>query len=402
MSTALKVALLTREFPPDVYGGAGVHVEHLAEALAPLIDVKVHCFGKPRPSQLAVAYEPWSALPSHLGGAALRVMSVDLAMAAAVAGADLVHSHTWYTNLAGHLAKLLHGIPHVVTSHSLEPLRPWKQEQLGGGYALSRFCERTALEGADAIVAVSEAMRNDLLLAYPTVDPARVKVIFNGVDADAYQPRAATGVLAELGIDPGRPMVLFVGRISRQKGVFHLLEAARHLDPAAHLVLCAASPDTEALGLEMADRVERLGREREGVVWIAEALPRPAVVELMNHAAVFVCPSVYEPFGLVNAEAMACEAPVVASATGGIPEIVLDGKTGYLVPFESSAEDFAPADPAQFARDLAGRVNALLADPDTARRFGLSGRQRVIDRFSWPAVARDTAALYRHVLAEEA
>lgn len=395
----MKVALLTREFPPDVYGGAGVHVEHLARELATSMEVEVHCFGQPRQSGLvAAAYEPWDALPGP-AASALRVMSVNLAMAAGVEGADILHSHTWYANLGGHLGKLLFDLPHVVTSHSLEPLRPWKQEQLGGGYALSLFCERTAIEQADAVIAVSEAMRADILSVYPLLDPARVSVIHNGVDAEAYWPDPCTTALQRLGIDLDRPIVLFVGRITRQKGVFHLLEAARHFDPLAQLVLCAASPDTEELALEMRRRLESLRASRGGVVWVEEPLPRSEVVQLMSHAAAFVCPSVYEPFGLVNVEAMACEAPVVASTAGGIPEIVRHGETGYLVPLELADDGLAPVDPARFALDLAQRVNELIADPPTARRFGKAGRWRVLEQFSWPAIAKRTIALYERVLA---
>ncbi|MGH9120369.1 MAG: glycogen synthase [Acidimicrobiales bacterium] len=387
----MKIALLTREFPPEVYGGAGVHVEHLAAELASLVDVGVYCFGKPRSSPLVAAtYQPWELLAETSEGAALRVMSVDLAMAAGVAGADLVHSHTWYANLGGHLAKLLHGITHVATTHSLEPLRPWKREQLGGGYVLSQFCERTGLEGADAIVAVSHAMREDVLRVYPSLDPAKVSVIFNGVDANVYRPTASTTTLERLGVDSSRPMVLFVGRITRQKGVFHLLRAAPELDPGAQLVLCATAPDTPAIGEEMRARVIELQKERKDVIWVDEAVPREGVVELMSHASVFVCPSVYEPFGLVNVEAMACAAPVVATAVGGITEIVRDGETGYLVPLSD--------DPGAFARALAARINLLLEDPARARRFGEAGRHRVEHHFSWPSVARATADLYTKLL----
>ncbi|HEX6596452.1 MAG TPA: glycogen synthase [Acidimicrobiales bacterium] len=390
----MRVALLTREFPPEVYGGAGVHVEHLVPELARLVDVDVHCFGGERESPLvAGTYTPWSALA---GSAALEVMSVDLAMAAAVASADVVHTHTWYANLAGHLAKLLHGIPHVMTSHSIEPLRPWKADQLGGGYALSLFCERTAVEAADAIVAVSAATRTDLLRVYPALDPGRVHVIHNGVDTNTYRPDPGTSALSRLGVDPSRPYVLFVGRITRQKGIFHLLAAASEFDPAAQVVLCAAAPDSEAEGEEVRRRVADLRKQRDGVVWIEAHLPRPDVVQLFSHAAVFVCPSVYEPFGLVNVEAMACGAPVVATATGGIPEILVDGETGYLVPLGGTVVD-GPADPALFAATLAAHVNRLLNDRATARRFGEAGRRRVVERFSWTAVALRTADLYAQV-----
>ena len=394
----MTVALLTREFPPDVYGGAGVHVEYLARELERHVSVAVHCFGPPRSSPLvAGTYEPWSLLagdaPHH---GALRHLSVDLAMAAGVEGADLVHSHTWYANLGGHLAKLLYSIPHVVTSHSLEPLRPWKAEQLGGGYALSSFAERTAVEGADAVIAVSAQMRRDLLGCYPAVDPERVAVIHNGIDTEEYTPDRGTAVLARWGIDPGRPSVVFVGRITRQKGLVHLLDAAEHLDPAAQLVLCAGAPDTAALAAEVEAKVGAL-RGARPVVWIPVMLPRADVVQLLSHATVFCCPSIYEPFGLVNIEAMACEAPVVAAAVGGIPEIVVED-TGVLVPFEVGDDPFgSPAQPARFARELAAAINDLVGDPQRARALGRAGRERVLEHFSWPAVAARTAELYRSV-----
>jgi starch synthase len=392
----VRVALLTREFPPEVYGGAGVHVENLARELAKLvgldldIDVEVHCFGAPRPSPLVAAtYEPWSALAGRVGAGALQPLSIDLLMAQAVEGVDLVHSHTWYTNLGGHLAKLMHDIPHVVTTHSLEPLRPWKRDQLGGGYEVSKFCERTALLGADAVIAVSSAMRDDVLRTYPGVDPDRLVVIHNGVDPSDYQPDSGTDAVIRHGIDPDRPSVVFVGRITAQKGILELLEAAASLDPSAQLVLCAAAPDNPEIEAAVAAGVDRLRTGgRDGVVWIDEALPRWEAVQVLSHASVFVCPSQYEPFGLVNIEAMACGAPVVATATGGIPEIVVDGETGYLV---------APGP--DFVDDLADRINALLKDPATARRFGEAGRRRVLDHFTWPAIARQTAELYQRVIA---
>ena len=328
----MRVALLTREYPPEIYGGAGVHVDHLSRELARLVDLQIHCFGRPRGGGVQ-AYQPWSAFEA--GGpeaAALAAMSVDLLMAQGVGGADLVHSHTWYTNLGGHLAKLLYAIPHVITSHSLEPLRPWKAEQLGGGYALSLFCERTALEAADAVIAVSGAMRDDVLHAYPAVEPERVTVIHNGIDPDKYKPDLGTEALERLGVDPARPIVMFLGRVTRQKGVDHLLDAAVWIDPAAQMLFCAGAADTPALGEEMRSRAADLGASRGGIVWVEEMLPRRDVVQLLSHASVFVCPSTYEPFGLINLEAMACEAAVVATATGGIPEVVVDGETGWLVP----------------------------------------------------------------------
>jgi len=399
----MRVAMLSREYPPEVYGGAGVHVEYLARELAHLVDLEVHCFGAPRPagppgSPPVVAHPTWSALAGddrHLG--ALRTVATDLSIAAGVKGADLVHSHTWYANLAGHLAKLLYGIPHVVSVHSLEPLRPWKVEQLGGGYHVSRFCERTALEGADRIVAVSAGMAADVIAVYPTIDAGRVRVIRNGIDTEQYRPDPATDVLAAYGVDPGRPSVIFVGRITRQKGVPHLLDAAPAIDPAAQLVLCAGAPDTPELGREVSEKVDRLRRERGGIIWIEKMLERREVVQLLTHATTFICPSVYEPLGIVNLEAMACETAVVATATGGIPEVVADGETGLLVPFDSDGGG-GPRDPARFAADIAERVNRLLADPGLAERMGRAGRQRTIEQFSWTAIAAETAALYAELV----
>lgn len=395
----MRVAILTREYPPEVYGGAGVHVEYLVRALRDRVDVDVHCFGEPRDG-VAATYRPWEALAGeapHLS--ALRTMSVDLSMAAGVEGAALVHSHTWYANLAGHLAKLLYGIPHVVTTHSLEPLRPWKAEQLGGGYALSSFCERTALEHADAVVAVSEGMRADILRCYPAVDPERVVVIHNGIDPDEYRPDPTTHVLERHGVDGSRPYVVFAGRITRQKGVVHLLEAARHFAPEVQLVLCAGEPDTPEIAAEVRGLVDELRASRSGVLWIERMLPRPEVIQLLSHARAFVCPSIYEPFGIVNVEAMGCGAPVVASAVGGIPEIVVDGETGFLVRFEPGADAFGtPRDRDAFARALADRVNRLAADPDLARRMGDAGRARVLEHFTWSRIAARTAELYRTLL----
>jgi alpha-maltose-1-phosphate synthase len=388
-----RVALLTREFPPEVYGGAGVHVEHLASALGGLVDVEVHCFGAPRSSPLvAGTYRPWPDLPAGGGdGGALGVVSADLAIAAAVGGADLVHSHTWYANLAGHLAGLVHGVPHVMTAHSLEPRRPWKAEQLGGGYAVSSFCERTAIESADAVVAVSTAMRDDILGAYPAVEPERVHVVPNGIDVDAYRPVPAGDALARFGIDPGRPTVLFVGRMTRQKGIDLLLAAGDRIDREAQLVLCAGAPDTSAVGDELRAAAAALAARRGAVVWIEAMVPRSDVAQLMSHATVFVCPSVYEPFGLINLEAMACGTAVVATATGGITDVVVDGETGVLVPFDA-------ARPQPYVATLADRVNELLGDPSRAAAMGRAGRARVVERFTWPAVAARTVEVYRGVL----
>jgi starch synthase len=323
----MQVALLTREFPPEVYGGAGVHIENLASSLAALgsVAVGVHCFGAPRSSPLvSSSYTPWPAVTSGSGGGALGPLSVDLLMAQGVLGSDIVHSHTWYTNMAGHLAKLMYGIPHVVTTHSLEPLRPWKREQLGPGYDVSRWCERTAIESADAVIAVSAGMRDDVLQVYPAVSPERVAVIYNGVDPLVYQPTSSIDALIRHGIDPDRPSVVFLGRITEQKGILELLAAAPLIDPSAQLVLCAASPDTPEIEAAVASAVKSLSSSRSGVIWISSPLPRPDAIQVLSHASVFVCPSRYEPFGLVNIEAMACGAPVVATATGGIPEIVVD------------------------------------------------------------------------------
>ena len=371
----LKVALLTREYPPEVYGGAGVHVEYLARALAPLVDLTVHCQGAPRDT--AVAHEPWPALHDQV----LRVFSADLSMADAVAGAGLVHSHTWYANLAGHLASLHYGIPHVVTAHSLEPLRPWKAEQLGGGYALSSWAERVAVTSAAAVVAVSDGMANDIRAAYPDISPERIRVIRNGIDTIEYAPDAGTDVLVKHGVDLSRPYVIFVGRITRQKGLPVLLRAAAMLDPSAQLVLCAGAADTAELRGEVSDLVAGLRASRSGVIWIPDMLPRPEIVQLLTHALAFVCPSVYEPLGIVNLEAMACGTAVVASRVGGIPEVVDGGVTGLLVP---------PDDPAS----LADALNALLRDPGRAEAFGLAGRERAVTSFSWDSVAARTVALY--------
>jgi alpha-maltose-1-phosphate synthase len=389
----MRVDLLSREYPPEVYGGAGVHVEYLARELRELCEVRVQAFGAPRDEPGVTGFRVPGGLES--ANAALQVLGVDLEMAAACAGADLVHSHTWYANLAGHVAKLLHGVPHVLTTHSLEPLRPWKAEQLGGGYAISSWAERTAVLAADAVVAVSEGMRRDVLACYPEVDPARVTVLHNGIDTAEYAPDPGTDVLRAFGVDPSRPSVMFVGRITRQKGLPYLLRAARSFDPSVQLVLCAGAPDTPEIAAEVEGLVEGLRRDRDGVVWIAEMLPRPKVVQLLSHASVFVCPSIYEPMGIVNLEAMACEAPVVATATGGIPEVVADGETGLLVPLEQVADGSGlPVDPERFVADLASAVNALLAEPDRAAAMGKAGRERTISLFSWPRIAERTRELY--------
>jgi alpha-maltose-1-phosphate synthase len=381
-----------------------VHVEYLARELAGLVDLTVHCWGDEREAAeggpAVRAYRPWEALAGPGGSAAaLEAVSIDLAMARGAEGSSLVHSHTWYANLGGHLAKLLYGIPHVATVHSLEPMRPWKEEQLGGGYAVSSFCERTALEAADAIVAVSREQARDVLACYPAIDPARISVIYNGIDTDRYRPDPGTDVLLRHGIDPERPSVVFVGRITRQKGVVYALDAALRFAPGAQFVLCAGAPDTPEIAAEISSRVARVREERGDIVWIDSMLPRAEVVQIVSHASVFLCPSIYEPLGIVNLEAMACETAVVATATGGIPEVVEDGATGLLVPFEPRADGSRdPVDPERFASDIAERVNELLADPARARRMGEAGRRRAIEHFGWPAIAAETVALYERLL----
>jgi starch synthase len=388
----MRIDLLTREYPPEVYGGAGVHVEYLARDLRRAADVRVHCWGADRGEPGVSAHR----VPDTLAAAnpALQTMGIDLGMAAACAGTDVVHSHTWYANLAGHVAKLLYGVPHVTTTHSLEPLRPWKAEQLGGGYALSSWCERTALLGADAVIAVSAGMRRDVLTLYPDVDPDRVQVVHNGIDTTEYSPDPATDIVRSYGVDPARPIVLFVGRITRQKGLPYLLRAARGFAPDAQLVLLAGAPDTPEIAAEVTALVEELRGVRSGVVWIEQMLHRTQVVQFLSAATVFVCPSIYEPMGIVNLEAMACQTAVVATATGGIPEVVADTETGLLVPIVAGL-DGTPTDPERFVRDMAQRVNVVLTDPAQARAFGEAGRRRAVDYFSWSAIAEQTIELYR-------
>jgi starch synthase len=388
----MKAILLTREYPPEVYGGAGVHVEYLARELRRRIDLEVRCFGQPRDD--AVAFEPWDGLDG--ASPPLRTMSVDLAMAADADGASVVHSHTWYAIFGGHLTKLLHGIPHVVTTHSLEPMRPWKAEQLGaGGYALSSFCERTGVLDADAVIAVSNAMREDVLRAYPDVDPARVTVVYNGIDTEQYKPDPRTDVLGKHGVRTDVPTVLFVGRITRQKGIVHLLDAAHEVHANTQFVFAAGAPDEPEIERATRDRAQRLRAERD-VVWIEEMLPKEEVIQLLTHATVFCVPSIYEPLGIVNLEAMACETAVVASAVGGIPEVVVDGETGLLVPVELGP-DGNPVDPGRFASDFAHRIDELLADPARAEAMGITGRARAVEHFSWGTIAEETIALYRRL-----
>ena len=384
----MRVAVLTREFPPYVYGGAGVHVDFLVKELRRSTDqvtVEVHATGEPRDGAATYA-EDDPRMPG--ANPALRIMSADLAMAAALGGLDVVHSHTWYANLAGHVASLLYGIPHVVTAHSLEPLRPWKAEQLGGGYRLSSWVEKTAFESAAAVIAVSRGMRSDILGCYPAVDPERVHVVYNGVDTGFYRPVDDTDILDRLGIDPDRPSVVFVGRITRQKGVPHLLRAALRIDPTIQLVLLAGAADTAELAAETDELVDRLRSERTGVVLVSEMLPREDVRQVLSNATVFCCPSVYEPLGIVNLEAMACSTAVVASAVGGIPEVVDDGVTGLLVPYDS-------ADPGAFEAGLATAIDELASDPARAAAMGHAGRSRAVAEFGWDAVAARTVEVYR-------
>ncbi len=387
----MRVGVITREWPPDVYGGAGVHVEHLVAALRELPggpEIDVHCFGGPRADATGHAVPP--GLASANG--ALQAVGIDVEMAAALGGADLVHSHTWYANTGGLLAQLVHGAAHVVTAHSLEPRRPWKADQLGGGYRLSSWVERTAYQTADAVIAVSRGMKADVLDVYPELDPAKVHVVGNGVDAEAYRPIEDPDVVRSMGVDPDRPYALFVGRITRQKGLMHLLAAAEQLPSEAALVLCAGAPDTPAERQAVADAVAELQTRRSGVVWIEEMVPRDKLVPLITGATVFVVPSVYEPLGIVNLEAAACGTAVVASAVGGIPEVVDDGRTGLLVPYDAE-------DATGFAAGLAARVSELLADPARAADMGRAGRERVLAEFGWPAIAQQTVQVYERVLA---
>jgi starch synthase len=389
----MRVAMMTREYPPEVYGGAGVHVTELVAQLRHLCEVDVHCMGVPRETAFAHQPDPALALADPPANPALSTLSADLRMAHAAAGASVVHSHTWYTGMAGHLAAMLHAVPHVLTAHSLEPMRPWKAEQLGGGYRVSLWVEKTAVEAADAVIAVSAGMRQDVLSAYPALDPSRVHVVKNGVDTAVWHPTPPDpeeSVLAELGVDPSRPMVAFVGRITRQKGVPHLIAAAHRFDPAVQLVLCAGAPDTPEIAAEVRTAVDELAATRTGVFWVRDFLPVHEISEILSAATAFVCPSVYEPLGIVNLEAMACGTAVVASDVGGIPEVVDDGVTGTLVHHD-------PNDPRGFEADLAEAVNALVEDPARAARYGAAGRQRCIDEFSWARIAEQTVEIYRKV-----
>ncbi|WP_299057342.1 glycogen synthase [uncultured Nocardioides sp.] len=401
----MRVDVLSKEYPPEIYGGAGVHVAELVRALraVPDVDARVHCFGAPRDEAGTTAYADLAELSGANG--AITTLGVDLAMVGGCAGADLVHSHTWYANMAGHLASLLHGVPHVVSAHSLEPMRPWKAEQLGGGYAVSSWVEKTAYEAAAGIIAVSAAMRDDVLRSYPDVDPARVHVVHNGIDTDLWSPVTDPDRVRSHGVDPDRPSVIFVGRITRQKGLPLFLRAAAQLPPEVQLVLCAGAPDTPEIMAEVRGLVDGLAAERDGVVWIDEMLPRADVVALLSAATVFACPSVYEPLGIVNLEAMACETAVVATATGGIPEVVVstgsttDSPTGWLVPIEQVQDGTGtPVDPEKYVADLGAALVDAVSDPDRAREYGVAGRRRAQESFSWPAIAERTLEIYRSLV----
>lgn len=393
----MRVDIVTKEYPPAIYGGAGVHAAELVRSLRESgTDVQVRAFGDQREEPGTHAYDVPAELAS--ANAAVQTMGVDLAMVSDIAGADVVHSHTWYANFAGHIAGLLHGIPHIVTAHSLEPLRPWKAEQLGGGYAVSSFIEKTAYEGAAAVIAVSGGMRDDILRSYPALDPDKVHVIYNGIDVDQWQPIIDADVLAKFGIDPDRPSVVFVGRITRQKGLPYLLRAARLLPADVQLILCAGAPDTQEIMDEVRGLVSELRTERDGVVWIEDMLPRRELSAILTSATTFVCPSIYEPLGIVNLEAMACGAAVVGTATGGIPEVVVDGVTGRLVPIEQVTDGTGtPVDPDKYVADLARVMTEVVSDPEQAKAYGAAGRERATTDFSWAQIASQTRALYESV-----
>ncbi|MGF9661709.1 glycogen synthase [Arthrobacter crystallopoietes] len=397
----MRIDIVTKEFPPEIYGGAGVHVAELSRVLAGKVDLNVHAFGKERPADFHGASVRSYAVPEGLGTAnpAVQTLGVDLEILSGIEGADLVHSHTWYANMAGHLAGLLHGIPHVLSAHSLEPLRPWKAEQLGGGYALSSWVERTAYEAAAAIIAVSHGMRADILRCYPQVDPDKVKVVHNGIDVALWQRDDNDDAVRALGIDPERPSVVFVGRNTRQKGVPYLLRAADRLPPEVQLVLCLGAADTPELAAETTRLIDGLKSRRDGVVLIERMLPRNELIQVLSHATAFACPSVYEPLGIVNLEAMACGAAVVASATGGIPEVVEDGVTGTLVPLQQVQDGTGtPLDPEKFVADFAAALTATVTDPALAKRQGEAGRRRAEEHFSWASIAESTLEVYRGVL----
>ncbi|HZC43422.1 MAG TPA: glycogen synthase [Acidobacteriaceae bacterium] len=400
----LRVGLMTREYPPNVYGGAGVHVEYLSRELAKKMEVEVHCWGDQWVDEgnLQVrGAEPWTELTQgsqEKFDTALAAFSLNLLQMKSLANIDIIHTHTWYVSMAGFLAKKLFKIPFVLTTHSLEPLRAWKAEQLGSGYAMSSWMERTAILDADAVIAVSNGTKADILRVYPELSPEKVHVIYNGIDLAEYDQTSDNSALVKYGVDPSRPYVLFVGRITRQKGVTHLVDAIRYLPSNTQVVLCAGAPDTPEIAAEMRQKVAEAKATHPHVVWIEKMVTKPEVIQLYSHARVFCCPSVYEPFGIINLEAMACHAPVVASATGGILEVVVDGETGTLVPFAADPRTGFPSDPDQFARDLAAKISDLFADPQKCRRFGEAGRRRVEERFAWSTIADQTIELYRRLI----
>lgn len=401
----MRAVLFTREYPPNVYGGAGVHVEYLSRELAKLIEVEVECWGEQHldHGNLHVrGDQPWDKISTGTDGkfkAALEALSLNLLQVRALSGVDIVHTHTWYVSMAGFLAKKLYKVPFVLTTHSLEPLRAWKAEQLGAGYDLSSWIERTAILDADAVIAVSQGTKEDILRVYP-VDPAKVHVIYNGIDLNEYRQTSETSALEKYGVDRSKPYVLFVGRITRQKGVTHLVDAIPHMPPDTQIVLCAGAPDTPEIAAEMRAKVEAAKKVNPNVIWIEKMVTKPEVIQFYSHARVFCCPSVYEPFGIINLEAMACKAPVVASATGGIKEVVVDGETGYLVPFESDPATGFPLHAEKFASDLGANVSKLLADPEKCKAFGEAGRKRVEEIFSWTAIAEQTVELYKKLITE--
>ncbi|MCC3264963.1 glycogen synthase [Arthrobacter gengyunqii] len=397
----MRVDIVSKEFPPEVYGGAGVHVAELSRVLAEHVDLRVHCFGAPRAADFHGARVSTYGVPAELDASnpAVQTLGTDLEILQGLEGADLVHSHTWYANMAGHLGSLLYGIPHVLSAHSLEPLRPWKAEQLGGGYALSSWVEKTAYDAAAAIIAVSEGMRQDILRSYPEVDPGKVRVVHNGIDVELWHPDADPDAVAALGIDPERPSVVFVGRNTRQKGLPYLLRAAALLPPEVQLVLCLGAADTPELAAETAVLIEELREKRSGIVVIERMLPRDELLKVLSSATVFACPSIYEPLGIVNLEAMACGTAVVASATGGIPEVVDPGVTGLLVPIDQVTDGTGtPLDPEAFVSDFAAALTEVVADPERARQMGEAGRRRATEHFSWAAIAQSTLEVYRSVL----
>ena len=400
----MRVALFTREYPPNVYGGAGVHVDYLSREMATEIEVEVHCWGQQNfdAGNLHVrGAEPWDEITNRTKEkfkSALEALSLNLTQVKALTGVDIVHTHTWYASMAGYLAKKLYRVPLVLTTHSLEPLREWKAEQLGSGYAMSSWMERTAILDADAVIAVSKATKADILRVYPQIQAERIHVIYNGIDLSEYKWTSETTALAEYEIDLAAPYVLFIGRITRQKGVTHLVDAIRYLPQKTQMVLCAGAPDTPEIASELRQKIEDARRSHPRIIWIEKMLTKQETIQLYSHARVFCCPSIYEPFGIINIEAMACRVPVVASATGGIKEVVVDGETGYLVPFEQDPITSFPVDPEKFARDLAASITRLFEDPERCQRFGDAGRRRVEQNFSWTAIARQTIGVYQQLI----